>query len=397
MSLYRELRWTLLIQSLGALSSLGTVVLVGLLAGAAAQGAFSRLKSTLDLLMAVAMLGIPQGLLYFQRQGMVTREKIVQLTQVTALLGLTSALAYGLFAEGMALTTLVLLAVTTAAGAAHGVMRGAILAGLASSAFNAITVLPQVLLMLGAVAVPSIATLAGTDPTLPFFLAWLSSAAVAALMTRKLALPTPATSVGLVPLMKFSTAAWLVAVFTSASPALWLHHIGTTSGLQATGLFAMGLVGVQVVLTPANYAAPLLFKHWIGNASLAPTKAALRYGLGVLAAMAVCVSVLQLAPWPSVLSEYALLANVAGYFAAVAVLESILRIACVACNAQGRPWHAVAAELARLLVLMGTILIAPPAGLEALAQAWALASLSAVIALACTTRLWPAKPASLTP
>lgn len=391
MTLRRELRWTILIQGSGAIASLATVVLLGLLAGPAVQGDFSRLKSALELLMAIAMLGAPQALLYFLRIRKVAQQQITNIILATGLLGVACATLYALIQNQTSFLTLLLLAGATAAGTIHGVLRGAILASRPSGIFNAVTAIPQILLLPVALMAGSCTSHSDTSAALPFFLTWLCSMAIAIFFSRGVAPLQVANPVRLPQLMNFSGASWLTTVLMSGAPALWLQYVNTTSGLIVTGHFAMGMIGVQIFLTPVNYATPLLFKHWAGNNNISPISYSLRYGAGAMMVIIACTGIFNILPAYLSTSEYAPLFDVAGYFAIIAVLESMIRISYVASISNGQPWHTVITELTRISCLACTFILFTTTKLKDFATAWIIACFCTIAVSYLATWLLPPK------
>ena len=302
MTVHREVRWTILIQGVGAVASLTTVVLLGIMAGPSVQGEFSRLKSALELLIAIAMLGAPQALLYFLRLSQITQQQIAHITLTTSLIGVACASLYALIQQQITPIILFLLVSTTAAGTIHGVLRGAILASRSSSIFNATTILPQILLLPAVLTAANFSDHSSAVAIFPFFVTWLLSAAIAFFFSRNIAPMRVANPISILQLVNFSGASWLTTVLMSGTPALWLQYINTNSGNIDTGHFAMGMVGVQAVLTPINYATPLLFKHWTGRKNSSPIYHSIRYGAVVGIIMLICVGIFS-APPPPIASE----------------------------------------------------------------------------------------------
>ncbi len=385
MTVHREVRWTILIQGVGAVASLTTVVLLGIVAGPSVQGEFSRLKSALELVIAIAMLGAPQALLYFLRLKQITQRQIVHITLTTGLIGVACTSLYALIQQQIAPITLFLLASTTAAGTIHGVLRGAILASRSSSIFNTITILPQILLLPAVLIATNFSDHSSAGAILPFFFTWFLSAAIAFFFSRNIAPTRVANPISLLQLVNFSGASWLTTVLMSGTPALWLQYISTSSGKIDTGYFAMGMVGVQAVLTPINYATPLLFKHWTGRKNISPIYYSIRYGVGMGIIMLICVGIFSIPPHP-IASEYAPLFHISGYFAAIATLESMIRISYVASIANGQPWHTVFTEFVRALCLAGILLLTSTSQLVDFAIAWMVACMCA--AFACGLITW---------
>lgn len=377
----QQLLWTLVIQGSGAAALLGAVVLLGSRLGPEAQGLFSRIKSELEFVTALSLFGMPQALFYFVSVGRMRANMALRWSAGLGALCIAIALAYLALNREVDGTYALSFALSCAAIVTHGVLRTLTLARASTLRFNVITALPQLCLLGFAVWSVSHGTLASTSVALAFLLAYgLSlSVALAGLLSSahdEATLEGPLASSK--ELLSYGTAAWAAAGLSTAVVVLWLRQTETLHGLKAVGLFSMGLTMVQIVVTPANYASPLLFKRWVGAKSNgAALKPALVAGLGSLVLVG---TALTLKGWlPSdVLGPYATLLDLGWAFGIAASAEVMQRIAAVGTNASGRPWAPVLSELVRSLCLVAAMVLGLTRSLHSMAWVWTLgAALSA--------------------
>lgn len=185
----------------------------------------------------------------------------------------------------------------------------------------------------------------------------------------------------------FGVAAWSVAALGSATAVFWLRHTESVLGPAAVGVFAMGLTLVQVVLTPFNYAAPLLFKRWMESPGASQaTRWALLAGVGSFLVISMVLGIQGLFPMPESLSAYGALSALKWTFAVAAAAEVVIRIAAVATNAAGYPWAPALAEFVRIALLCIAVGLGFANDLTAIATLWATAAVLASATLLVTAR-----------
>ena len=386
-----QLLWTLALQGVGAMAVFGAVVLIGSQLGPQAQGLFSRIKSELEFVAALSMFGMPQAVFFFLSSRRMSRAAALRLGALLSLAGVAIA---GVYLVGVtrsaSVSYAILFAVASAAVVLHGILRVIVLALATTRLFNLVTALPQLMVLLLVLAVILGGSLAPWMVTAVFVLAFCAGSAFAWLALRSTAEPAGETQPDLATpkdLLSFGAATWFVATLSTAAAAFWLRHTEATLGLAAVGVFSMGLTLVQLVLTPFNYAVPLLFKRWMASpGSSHAIRWALLAGLGVFCLIATVLAIQGLFPVPEALSAYGGLRELKWPFAVSAVAEVMMRIAAVAANAAGHPWAPVCSELVRMAVLGIAAGFGMAGELVPVATWWAIAAALAAAALLMTVR-----------
>ena len=401
MSLRRQLLTSFGVQGVGAAAVLLATLSLGASFGAEVQGTFSRTKSEIEFIAALAMFGLPQALFFYVKSGALSGRAALRWVRGSTLLALPIGAVYALAQHGRAsLWPVLLLSLAVAACVAHGQLRALLLVRERTVWFNGVTALPQLLVLVGVAALIGWGTavasawvaLFGLAHAAAGLLAWrrlraagygllvavpVSPAAPA--MPVAPAVPAaplpPAVAIGWRGLGHYGLAAWLTAVLATAAILAAQRWVEAAEGAAALGQFTLAITLVQVPLTPISYAAPLLFRRWMEH----PGEQVSRRWAGVLCALVSCVA---LATWglASVWPDLGLGPNYAGVTRALALLlaggaaEAASRVLTVQASASGLPWVGVRAELARWGVLgLGALLPLPP-GLLPLCAVWALAA-----------------------
>lgn len=386
MSLRADLLRTVLIQGLGAAALLAAVIYLGAALGPEAQGRFNRTKAEIEFVAAFAMLGLPQAMFYFVQRGELPLRQALRIAAGAALLGALGALVYAVF-TGRALDgpSVVALALATAACVWHGELRALLLTLVSSSSFNTMTALPQ-WLMLGLAL--GWAGAGGGDAVLAagFATAYLAPAvwAQAQLLRQPPGVAAGGTAPASGALVRFGAAAWLAATLGAAALVIAQRGVEHAHGPAALGVFTMALALAQVPLVPVSYAAPLLFRHWMGVAGPPP----LRW-LFVPPLAIGCAALLVLVLVPAAASagigfgeRYAALGGLLPLLLVGTAGESLLRLLGAHANAAGRPWQVVAAEgLRGAGLLAGVLLLPSTAGLPASAGVWGASAWAAALLL----------------
>lgn len=360
-------------------------LLLGRSLGPEVQGQFSSVKSGIEFLAAFAMLGLPQALFYYVKAGRLPMRMAQRWSWGSGALALLLGTAYGWMQGygwcGFAL----LLGVGVAACVVHGQFRGLLLGGHLT-VFNAITALPQVLVLLGAIAVVMLSAGAAQRPVwMVLFAVVYVIAALGAWWCLQLMEPVQAVqAASFAEVGSYGLASWLTASLATSAILAVQHWIEATQGRVLLGQFTMAMVLVQVPLTPVNYATPLLFRHWAGQAQF---NTALRWAAWLFAGLAAFAALLWGVShlWPTL----GLGAAYAGISRALAVLllgvaaEAAARVLAAHANATGTPWVMVQAEALRWLVLLAAGWWFAPASLVAICTVWVAAAGAAagVIAL----------------
>ena len=389
-----QLLWTLVIQGGGAAAVFGAVVLLGSTLGPQAQGLFSRAKTELEFITALSLLGMPQAVFFFVTSRRMSRASALRVTAMVGSLAAVASLLYVGLTHSVDAVHLVMFAAASMAMVVHSMLRVLVLADASTRLFNTVTAVPQVALLLLVPVVVAAGSLAAWQVAAVFLVAFMFGSVFA--WWRLSAHPAAAVDASASvtqskDLVTYGAAAWSVALLNSAASVLWLRHIESTLGLAAVGIFAMGLVFVQVILTPINYAVPLLFKRWMQmpGAASAVARPALASGLATLLVIAPLLVIQGLLPMPASFRAYADLRDLKWTFGAVAVAEVVTRIAAVGANASGRPWAPAFAELIRLGVLAMAVSIGFAALLPSMAAAWACGATFAAFTVLVLARPTP--------
>jgi O-antigen/teichoic acid export membrane protein len=388
LSLRRQLGVSLLVQGAGSASLLLATLWLGASLGPEQQGAFSRTKAEIEFVAAFAMFGLPQALFYFVKSARLGGDAALRWATGSAVLALPIAVIYMLVQHPqIGRWPVAALALAVGLGVFQGQLRALLLVGQRTEWFNVVTALPQLVLLVGVLALVAMGSVNQQRWPWLFALAF-GGAAVFALWRLKSSVSAAPTSsgVGWRELGHFGLAAWLAAALYTAAILLvqrWVEH---TLGAAVLGVFTMALTLVQVPLTPVSYAAPLLFRRWMERPG---AQASQRWALMLFGALLGVAALVWLAAplWP----RLGLGAGYEGLARALAVLlvggaaEAASRVLGVQANASGTPWIAVRAEVARWVVLGGG-LVAAPSGLLPMCVLWSASALAAAAAFAFHAR-----------
>ena len=399
MTLRRQLAVSMFVQGAGAASVLGATLLLGASVGPEAQGGFSRTKAEIEFVAAFAMFGLPQALFFYLKSKRMSAKSAWRWAVGSALVSLLIAAGYAVVQHpGGEAGASTLLAFAIGFVVAHGQLRVLLLVLDRAAWFNAITALPQVLLLVGVAVV-----LAGWPVHTPvawplLFAAAYGLASLVAWVRVRSAAQTrvPAASPARWPdLARYGSAAWLSVVLTTAAILAAQRWVEGSQGAVALGRFTMAMTLVQVPLTPISYAAPLLFGRWMEQSG---AHASRRLARVLFAALLGGAAIVWLAApwWP----DLGLGPAYAGTTLALALLlaggaaEAASRVLTVHANAGGTPWFAVQSEAGRWLVLVCGALLVRPASLFAVCVVWAAGAWFAAGVLALRLRAIeePARP-----
>jgi hypothetical protein len=369
-SLRRDLAVSLVVQGTGAAAVLLATVVLGASLGPEAQGGFSATKAEIEFIAALAMFGLPQALFFYLKSGRLSASTARRVGLGTALAAVLIAAAFEGVAAGAgeprAMHVLVV-ALAVGAAVAHGQFRSLALALDRPAWFNAITALPQWILLVAAALIASRFREAG----------WrVRSLSPAVRGTRA----TPA-EIG-----RYGAAAWLSAALATAALLGVQRWTAATQSPAALGQLTMAMTWAQAPLTPIAYAAPLLFGRWIERSEGRSPKRLAWAALRALLAIASAVAVLS--HW---IPDLGLGTAYAGTTLALALLlvaaaaEAASRLLAVHANASGAPWRVVRAETARWLVLGSGVLLFPPATLLGVCLLWTLGAWSAAAVFFAST------------
>jgi hypothetical protein len=292
-------------QALGSAATLASALWISWRLGLVAQGHFGFAKSWFDAAAAIASLGLPQGLLHLQYRLKVPGGAMrPALARGLAVLGVGSlAAASILFATGQTLAAAVVASLPFAVG--HLLARSLLLAKSGIVIFGAVTALPALLVLAGALAFGVLGHARGFEVLL------LTAAILAGAVSMTLAWRSAGrVAIATWPrreLWRTSLQSWLQAALGALlaagvlSTVVWTGHGGAELGAASLGLHLY-----QVFVMAGNYLAPLLFDQLARQA--VPTlhrRAWPRFVLAVivmllglsLAGIAVSLVNEQVAPW----------------------------------------------------------------------------------------------------
>jgi hypothetical protein len=379
LSFRRQLLVSMGLQGVGAASVLLAVLWLGVRCGPEVQGSFSRAKSELEFLAALATFGLPQALFYFVRSGGLSLRAALGWGGCSAALALLLGAVYGVI---MRFDAWALLGLAVAVCVLQGQLRSLVLACAHSAWFNAVTALPQVLTLMGVGMVMSF-FLPLTAPSLAWFSVFSLAYGAAVVLawwplqgsTNLAAITNP---VGWRPMANYGLAAWLTAVMCAAGVVVMQRWVHAKLGPAALGQFTLAMTLVQVPLLPITYAAPLLLRRWMTQSGVHDSR---RWSWRLFVGLAAFAGLVALgARW---CNDLGLGAAYQGTTLALAWLllggaaEAASRVLTVQASAVGWPWLAVRAEAARWGVLALAWAVVKPDGLLVLCAAWSAAALAA--------------------
>lgn len=394
MTARRQLVVSLLVQGIGAVAVLSATVLLGAFLGPEEQGRFSAVKASIEFVAALAMFGLPQSLFFHLKSARIGSHAAKRAALACAALALPIAAAFGLLQTNggwSAAAAVGVLAVGLVV--AHGQFRALLLALDRTGWFNAVTALPQALMLLGVgfvivavgrpVAPWSWPTLFAGAYGAAFALAWWQGRAVLR--------EAPAAGARWTGVVRYGAAAWISAALASAAVVATQRWTVDAQGPAVLGRLTMAMTWAQVPLTPIAYAAPLLFGRWMEHSGRQSSRRLAGASAAALLATAAILGMLSIQ-----VPDLFLGPAYAGTTLALAVLlvggagEATSRILAINANALGRPWLAVRAELARWTMLVLGALLLRPANLLSICLLWSLGTWAAAAVFLVDDRLAPA-------
>lgn len=392
MKLGSQLFQTILVQGIGAASALFAVLVLGSALGPESQGLFSRIKVEVEFCAALAMLGMPQALFYFVKTSRLDLRIALRWASRAPLLGGAVALGYALAtgdrSDG---TNLALLCTAVACCTWYGVLRGLTLTQPAILQFNVTTSLPQVLMLVLALALTLQHKNVVQETLTVGFSALFAVSAVVALRPLLLlarSLPPRPTPPRMDAVLRYGTAAWLTVSLAAAGIVLIQRGVESVLGDTALGMFTMALALAQVPLTPVNYALPVLFRHWVqlGNSKLPWRTLGLCTG-SLLFAAALVGSLSSMQPDLWLGTRYDGIAALLSVLLVGAAGEALLKVIAVDCQARAALWPPILAEAARCTVVVAWWALTPWSHPLEAGTTWAVAAWCAVIVLGASRRM----------
>lgn len=382
-------RWSTLIeaaaiQGLGSLAILLCTVLLARSGGATLQGSFSSVKAEIDFLSALFLFGLPQALFYYLHTSGLSQRTFFWVIVGQTLLATVGGGAYWLVASGEKSRTLVsavLIAFAVGLSVAYGALRGAVLACRSARLFSLISAAPNVLILVTAATAAVLRQFHG-DLVLRmlqlFGLAYLVSAAIAVLAIAGVSLSiSGGNAVSARRLYEYGAATWISPVLQSTVVLVVVKHIGAMpTGTALVGVFSAALLLINLVLTPLNLAAPVLFKQWTEVTQKARVKEMWIIAMSMAAGTLTLAAILVAFGKPLLTAvfgiEYASRHDVFALMCLSILPLGMLKLWGLMFSAAGRPYVPVWIDAVRAVAVIGGVLLAAKS-LESAVRAWVFA------------------------
>lgn len=275
----RPVLWSVAIQASGSAATLATALIISSQMGLAAQGEFGLLRSWNDAFVALAVLGLPQGLLHLQYRAAVPIAALCAWVDryvgvLFAIAAIVAGAAGALLVAGLdplqlgppTLRTIAVMAAAVPLAAAHLLWRSLTLRHVGVVPYAAVTAAPSLLVLVGMVLVYR---WGGTGA-----FAWVLfiAAVLTAIASRRLAgraaqrsesddtACAGATGWSRRTLWSISFETGVQSVLTALSPALMLSTAGWLgASLTQIGVVSLGLHVYQLFGVAAAYVAPMVY------------------------------------------------------------------------------------------------------------------------------------------
>lgn len=262
--LWRRVAGSAGLQALGAVATLVTGLAVGAVNGPAAQGEYGLWRSTVDVIIALALFGLPQALVQALNQHRAAPDRLwrgsARYLAGVAALALAAAVAGAPLPGVAGAWSVAALLVAAVGGVGHGLVRSFVLCRGTPAAFGALSALPALALCL---TVAASLALDAVTLAAAFAAAGVLTAAVSAWQRRQLAAADD-WAVGEPPqwrrvLSGSGHAALQTAVVALQPWATLLLLRGSGASPEALGHFVLAAQLWQAWAVPAGFVAPLLF------------------------------------------------------------------------------------------------------------------------------------------
>lgn len=379
------------IQAVGSAAALLITILLARVCGPEVQGRFGLAKAEIDFLTALCLVGLPQAVFFFCRQGELSSSAARRLVLIQAGLAGGSVFAWKVLnfqGAGEGIDRYMVssgFALALAATVSYSVVRGTCLAYRSSRSFSLFSAAPSVFLLGGVSLILVIASANWRAPALDVLLIFALAYGLCALVGYRGLMPRessadPALSFALVRrLVAYGSATWLASLSQAACSYLALWWIeGHAGGIESAGVFSAGLALVLIAITPINLVVPILFKRWTGASARLRNREFTEIAAVVFCGAVVAVSIMVLKGREVVGllygEQYSQFAPVFLVLALAILPQSFMRLWGVLYNAIGRPGLAVYLEMFRFSVL-AVGLVAAGTSLSRAAWAWMVAEL----------------------
>jgi hypothetical protein len=266
----RPALWSVAIQAAGSAATLGAALLVSSQLGLSAQGEFGLLRSWTDALGALAVIGLPQGLLHVQyREGVsvaALRAWVMRYISVLMVVLIAVLLVHRFLLPAAWMPSLIqgtqtlwLLGMTVLLGASHLLWRALALRDVGLVPYAAMTAAPSLIVLVALTVVCAL----GQRSALVWALlagAFLSSLA-SSWMVRRVATRSEAqSSWSRRTLWAVSSQTGVQNIFMALTPPLVLSTASALgASLSQVGVLSLGLHVYQIFGVAAVYIAPMVY------------------------------------------------------------------------------------------------------------------------------------------
>lgn len=333
---------------------------LGAALGPVAQGSFSRFKAEAEFASAIGMLGLPQALFFYTKSGGLSTVRAAEIAKRAALVCAPFALAYGLYNRvwlGGAASIVFAGAVTSMIW--QGNLRGVVLAGSSVRQFNYVMALPQLLMLVYALAAIAASRVAMLHIGVAFTIAFGAGILLGSWALTKRPESSKCLQVfsaGIAELSMYGLASGLTSVMATLATLIAIRTVQSRCGTAELGIYTFSAMLAQGVLMPLNYSMPLLFKRSMESRSRAPQwRVGLLVSLCFVGAGLLVYMVARKSPVALWMGAYQRVPAVLWILLLGAGADAFQKILAVDANARGRPWLPVVAESGRLVVLVGGV------------------------------------------
>lgn len=381
----RDLLLSLAAQGCGSAALFGAAVSIGVALGPEPQGVFSRVKSEIEFVATLALLGLPQSVFYYLSAGRLQFKSVTVVTSIVAILALVLAAGYRFGTNEHAFTFTATFALATMAFVTHSMLRVVLLAHASATQFTIATAMPQVLLLLIVGALIVLGSMHQVASAIMFCVAFAIASAYAITNIMKATTIDGAArpdNVGLAELCRYSFAGGFAAMLAAGAALLMIKTLERSLGAATLGVFTMALMLTQIASTPSNFAAPLVFKQLMKHGvNRTHVLRPLFWAAIAFAVMSLVTQVLQLLIAPSHLQAYAALLDLQWPLTLTVAADVALKVSGPSALASGQPMFLLYAEIARLLLLSAGLIAGGADTLVHATWLWAAASTLATTVL----------------
>lgn len=274
MSLRRIVRISLALQIVGSLATVLATIVIARSYRPEGQGYLSYFRSTVDLVVSMGLLGLPQAFVYMINSGRLTVGWALKISGYYSMLFTLVAACAGavIYASGIAQVHgfngfAVACAVLASAGLlAHGLYRAIVLVTSSATVFNLVTILPAVfLLIFYLIARPANYTVLASAPVVASLLSLIAAMSLFA-KTRWSSPKLQTNENTLISAFRYGFWSFIPHNFLSlATVATYAFLRRGPSADAAVGQFSVAVLLQSTTVLPLNMIIPPLFNAWSGR------------------------------------------------------------------------------------------------------------------------------------